>query len=202
MAAVLLAAGAPGERYSYASARIMIHQPSWGWGIYRGDSDSKQADDLSLQATESQRQRAHWSATLARLTGQDCAEIDAKMVRDVFMTADDARECAPPDSKRRNTHQTAGAGQPHRGGHSLRAGGGSTTCRSARVTAEGVGTSGAACPPRTEYQTTRRTSAVARPRAPAVGDERLSQGTQWFQLLPTEGGHMKPAGQTLGQDER
>eukprot|EP00966_Prymnesium_polylepis_P215604 4992887-Prymnesium_polylepis.1 len=75
----------------------MIHQPSWGWGIFAGDSDTKQAEDLALQANESQRQRAHWSATLATLTGQDCADIDTRMRRDCFMTAAEAHELGLAD---------------------------------------------------------------------------------------------------------
>ena len=91
MAAMLLAAGEPGQRYACASSRLMIHQPSWGWGIFSGDSDSKQAEDLSIQATESQRQREHWSATLAALTGQNGKEIDARMARNVHLNAAEAK---------------------------------------------------------------------------------------------------------------
>lgn len=89
MAAVLLAAGEPGHRYASESARLMIHQPYW-------DSDAvgsySQADDLKVQAHESDRQRQHWAATLAALTGSDAAALDSKMVRDVNLTAAEAKE--------------------------------------------------------------------------------------------------------------
>lgn len=88
MAAVLLAAGEPGHRYAAASARLMIHQPHWDGeavGSYA------QADDLSAQARESERQRRHWAETLGRLTGADAGSLDSKMVRDVHLTAGEAR---------------------------------------------------------------------------------------------------------------
>eukprot|EP00965_Chrysotila_dentata_P208743 6184874-Pleurochrysis_carterae.AAC.8 len=89
MAAVLLAAGEPGHRYASASARLMLHQPYWD-----GDAISSyaQADDLKNQARESDRQRQHWASTLAELTGSDAASLDARMMRDVHLTAAEAKE--------------------------------------------------------------------------------------------------------------
>jgi hypothetical protein len=67
----------------------MIHQPYW-------DQDAvgsyAQADDLSLQARESERQRRHWASTLAELTRADADALDARMARDVHLSAAEAVE--------------------------------------------------------------------------------------------------------------
>ena len=97
MAAVILAAGEPGHRYTTASARIMIHQPKWDSGIFPGADATMQADDLRSQALESERQRQHWAATIAQFTGQDAKVIDEKMVRDVHMTAEEAQKLGVVD---------------------------------------------------------------------------------------------------------
>lgn len=91
MAAVLLAAGEPGERYAAASARLMIHQPSWGWDSQDGAA-SKSATNVTAEAAECEAQRQHWAATLAVLTGRDAAELDARMAHDHYLTAEEGRD--------------------------------------------------------------------------------------------------------------
>ena len=91
MAAVLLAAGEPGERYAAASARLMIHQPSWSFDSHDGAA-SKSATNVTAEAAECEAQRKHWAATLAVLTGRDAAELDARMAHDHYLTAEEARE--------------------------------------------------------------------------------------------------------------
>ena len=91
MAAVLLAAGEPGERYAAASARLMIHQPSWGWDSQDGAA-SKSANNVTAEAAECEAQRQHWATTLAVLTGRDAAELDARMAHDHYLTAEEGRE--------------------------------------------------------------------------------------------------------------
>ncbi len=72
MGALLLAAGAKGKRYSLPHSRIMIHQPSGGFG--------GQASDIELHAKEILRLKAKLN------------EIMQKPDRDYFMGAGEAKE--------------------------------------------------------------------------------------------------------------
>src|SRR5690348_18362042 len=69
MAAVLLAAGAKGKRFSLPYSRILIHQPSMG-GL------SGQATDIDIHAREILRLREITNELLARHTGQDLKRIE------------------------------------------------------------------------------------------------------------------------------
>lgn len=84
MAAVLLAAGAPGKRFSLPSSRIILHQP---FGEFQG-----QASDVAIQAKEILRMRETLNKILSRHTGQPLEKIQADVERDFIMTADQARE--------------------------------------------------------------------------------------------------------------
>ena len=84
MAAVLLAAGRPGKRYSLPNSRIILHQPSGG---YQG-----QASDIAIQAREVLRVRENLNEILARHTHQAKEKIQADLERDFIMTADEAKE--------------------------------------------------------------------------------------------------------------
>ena len=82
MAAVLLAAGAPGKRFGLPHARVLIHQP---WGGTQG-----QVTDIEIQAKEMLRMRAQLDGILAHHTGQTCEKIHLDTERDNIMMADDA----------------------------------------------------------------------------------------------------------------
>jgi ATP-dependent Clp protease protease subunit len=85
MAAVLLAAGAKGKRYSLPNARILIHQPSvYGLG--------GQATDVKIHAEEMLRIRALLSQILADETGQPFEKTDRDVERDFIMNPEQARE--------------------------------------------------------------------------------------------------------------
>lgn len=84
MAAVLLAAGRPGKRYSLPNSRIILHQPSGG---YQG-----QASDIAIQAREVLRVRENLNEILARHTHQPKDKIQADLERDFIMTAEEAKE--------------------------------------------------------------------------------------------------------------
>ena len=84
MAAVLLAAGAPGKRAALANSRILIHQP---WGGAQG-----QVTDIEIQAKEMLRLRKTLDGILSHHTGQDEKKIHTDTERDNIMTADEARE--------------------------------------------------------------------------------------------------------------
>lgn len=84
MAAVLLAAGAPGKRYALPHSRILIHQP---WGGAQG-----QVTDIEIQAKELLRMRAQLDEILARHTGQPVEKIHTDTERDTIMIASEAKE--------------------------------------------------------------------------------------------------------------
>ena len=85
MAAVLLAAGAPGKRYSLPNSRIIIHQPLMS-GL------AGQASDIDIHAKEIIRMRTRLNQLLVDHTGQDLARIEEDTERDYIMTADQSRE--------------------------------------------------------------------------------------------------------------
>ncbi|HEY3317341.1 MAG TPA: ATP-dependent Clp endopeptidase proteolytic subunit ClpP [Coriobacteriia bacterium] len=82
MAAVLLAAGAPGKRFALPNSRILIHQPLGG---VQG-----QVADIEIGAREMLRTRHQLDEILAKHTGQPVEKIHADTDRDNIMTADEA----------------------------------------------------------------------------------------------------------------
>jgi ATP-dependent Clp protease, protease subunit len=84
MAAVLLAAGRPGKRYSLPNSRVVLHQP---YGGYQG-----QASDIAIQAKEILRIREALNGILAKHTGQPKDKIQADIERDFIMTPGEAKE--------------------------------------------------------------------------------------------------------------
>jgi ATP-dependent Clp protease protease subunit len=84
MAAVLLAGGRPGRRFSLPSARIILHQP---FGGFQG-----QASDVAIQAKEILRMRETLNRILSTHTGQAIDRIQADIDRDFIMTPDQAKD--------------------------------------------------------------------------------------------------------------
>ncbi len=83
MAAILLAAGAKGKRYSLPYSRILIHQPhATGLG--------GQAADIDIQAREILRTREIINKILADATGQPVEKIERDVDRDYIMDAQQA----------------------------------------------------------------------------------------------------------------
>jgi ATP-dependent Clp protease, protease subunit len=82
-AAVLLAAGEPGQRFILPHGRVLLHQPSaQGQGTL---------PDLVLHAREIVRIRAQMEEVLSRHTGQTQERLRVDTDRDKIFTADDAR---------------------------------------------------------------------------------------------------------------
>jgi ATP-dependent Clp protease protease subunit len=79
MAAVLLAAGARGKRFSLPNSRILIHQPSM-------DGIGGQATDVKIYAEEMLRMRSLLSVILAEATGQPFDKIDRDVERDFILS--------------------------------------------------------------------------------------------------------------------
>ncbi len=83
-AALLVAAGEPGQRSALEHARIVLHQPA---GQSRGA-----IPDLILAADEVVRVRSDMEEILARHSGRTVAELRADTDRDRVFTASAARE--------------------------------------------------------------------------------------------------------------
>ena len=85
MAAVLLAAGTKGKRFSLPNSRMVIHQPLMtGLG--------GQATDIDIHAKEILRTRERLNEILARHTGQTLDRIADDTERDYIMSAEQSRE--------------------------------------------------------------------------------------------------------------
>ena len=82
MAAVLLAAGAKGHRYSLPNSRIMIHQPMGG---VRG-----QATDVLIQAEEMKKVRRKLEDIISKHSGKKSEEVNKDCERDNFMSPSEA----------------------------------------------------------------------------------------------------------------
>eukprot|EP00898_Chlorokybus_atmophyticus_P008010 jgi/Chlat1/820/Chrsp104S01271 len=83
-AALLLAAGTKGKRFAMANSRIMIHQPMGG---LQGE-----VDDVIIQATEINRQRAVVDEIYQHITGKPIEEVKHFTDRDYFMGPEKALE--------------------------------------------------------------------------------------------------------------
>ena len=91
MAAVLLAAGTKGKRYSLPHSRILIHQPSL-------EGLAGQASDIKIYAEEMLRMRTRLSEILAEATGQSFEKIDNDVERDFILSPAQAVEYGLIDS--------------------------------------------------------------------------------------------------------
>lgn len=85
MAALVLAAGTAGKRFTLPNTRILIHQP-WAGGL------SGQATDIDIQAREILRLREITNQLLSRHTGQSVEKIARDVERDFIMSAQQAKE--------------------------------------------------------------------------------------------------------------
>lgn len=83
-AAVLLACGAKGKRFSLPNARVLIHQ-------VMGGAEGQQKD-VEIQAREMMRIKNQINAILAKHTGQNIKKIENDTDRDYFMTAEEAKK--------------------------------------------------------------------------------------------------------------
>ncbi|WP_302551828.1 ATP-dependent Clp protease proteolytic subunit [uncultured Bilophila sp.] len=90
MAAVLLAAGSPGRRFSLPHSRIMIHQPHGG---YAG-----QASDIQIHAQEITRLKGLLTDILAEHSGISREELEPMLDRDTFLSPQEALDLGIIDS--------------------------------------------------------------------------------------------------------
>ncbi len=83
MAAVLLAAGAPGKRFALPNARIMIHQGSGG---FRGN-----VPDIEVAARETLTLTTKLTQILAAHTGQPFDRVKRDTERDYYLNPEEAK---------------------------------------------------------------------------------------------------------------
>ncbi len=83
MGSLLLCAGAKGKRFALPNSRVMVHQPSGG--------AQGQAADIEIQAREILTLRQRLNEIYVRHTGQKLEAIEAKLERDSYMSAEEAR---------------------------------------------------------------------------------------------------------------
>jgi ATP-dependent Clp protease protease subunit len=84
MGSLLLAAGAPGMRFSLPNSRIMVHQPSGG---YQG-----QATDIMIHAQETLKLKERLNQIYVHHTGQTLEAVEAALERDKFMSPEEAKD--------------------------------------------------------------------------------------------------------------
>ncbi len=83
-AAVLLASGTKGKRYSLPNSRVLIHQ-------VMGGAEGQQKD-VEIQAKEMLRIKNQLNEILSKHTGQSIKKIEQDTDRDYFMTAEEAKK--------------------------------------------------------------------------------------------------------------
>jgi ATP-dependent Clp protease protease subunit len=103
-AAVLLAGGSKGRRYSLPHSKIMIHQP---YGQVGG-----QVSDIEIQAEEIVKSRQVINEVLARHTGQPIERIAKDTERDRYLSAVQAKEYGLVDEVVGRIVAAGGPGSP------------------------------------------------------------------------------------------
>jgi ATP-dependent Clp protease, protease subunit len=84
MGAVLLAAGAPGKRFSLPNSEILIHQVMGG--------AEGQATDVKIRAEHILKVKDKLNRILAKHTNQKISDIDKDTDRDNYMTPEEAKK--------------------------------------------------------------------------------------------------------------
>jgi ATP-dependent Clp protease protease subunit len=100
MAAVLMAAGARGKRYSLPNARFLIHQPL-AYGI------QGQTTDIEIHARDLVRLKDRINQIMAHHTGQPIEKIAKDTDRDFILEAEDAKKYGLVDSIYHRRDETA-----------------------------------------------------------------------------------------------
>jgi len=84
MGSLLGCAGSAGKRYCMPNSRIMVHQPSGG--------AQGMASDIQIQAQEIQILKEQLSHMYVHHCGQTYEDVEAKLDRDTFMSAYEAKD--------------------------------------------------------------------------------------------------------------
>ena len=109
MAAILLAAGAPGKRFALPNARILLHQPHGG--------AEGQTTDIQIAARDMLLMREQMEQLLADRTGQPKKRIAQDLERDYILRGQDAVDYGVIDEiiDRRPEPTTVGLAAPQAG---------------------------------------------------------------------------------------
>lgn len=83
MGSLLLAGGEKGRRFALPNSRVMVHQPSGG--------AQGQASDIEIQAQEILTIRKRLNEIYNEHTGRTLEEIEQKLERDSYMSAEEAQ---------------------------------------------------------------------------------------------------------------
>ncbi|MDP2945539.1 MAG: ATP-dependent Clp endopeptidase proteolytic subunit ClpP [Atribacterota bacterium] len=83
-AALILASGAKGKRFTLPNSRIMVHQPLGG--------AQGQVTDIEIQTRELKRIKDTLNKILTHHTGQKLEKIEKDTDRDFYMTAQESKE--------------------------------------------------------------------------------------------------------------
>ena len=84
MAAVILAAGTKGKRFSLPNAEILLHQVAGGM--------QGQATDIEITAKQIVMMKGKLNKILATNTGQPIAKVEKDTDRDFYLTAEEAKK--------------------------------------------------------------------------------------------------------------
>ncbi len=102
MGQFLLSSGAKGKRYATPHARIMMHQPSGGFG--------GTVSDIRIQAELIMNMKKTLSSLTAEQTGQTLEQIELDNDRDRWFTADEAKDYGFIDHVVTHSADVAGGG--------------------------------------------------------------------------------------------
>ena len=102
MGQFLLSSGAKGKRYATPHARIMMHQPSGGFG--------GTVTDIRIQAELILHMKRTMSELTAEQTGKTIEQVTADADRDRWFTADEAKEYGFVDHVEAHAGDVAGGG--------------------------------------------------------------------------------------------
>jgi ATP-dependent Clp protease protease subunit len=83
MGSLLLAAGAPGMRFSMPNSQILVHQPSGG---FQG-----RVTDIMIHADNTKRIKRRLNEIYVKHTGQTYDNVESTLERDRFMTPEEAK---------------------------------------------------------------------------------------------------------------
>ncbi|MEU5539690.1 ATP-dependent Clp protease proteolytic subunit [Streptomyces sp. NPDC020362] len=103
-AAVLLAAGTPGKRFTLPNARVVLEQPALS------EPAKGQPSDLVIQAEELTRMRALMEEMLVRHTGRTAEQVHQDLERDLMLDAPGALAYGLVDGVVPSRRATPGAG--------------------------------------------------------------------------------------------
>ncbi|ACI53051.1 Endopeptidase Clp [Gluconacetobacter diazotrophicus PA1 5] len=101
MGSLLLAGGEKGRRFALPNARVMVHQPSGG--------AQGQASDIEIQAREILTIRQRLNEIYETHTGQTLEDIERRLERDSYMSAEEAQAFGIVDEVVRNHAAPASA---------------------------------------------------------------------------------------------